>query len=92
MVQEASGKQGLDVVRGHRIGGQAQTETRRFAVGRTCAAERCTTRLSAYNPSRYCWLHEAPHPYFVRADRRKPTDDEPTIVRPEDLRQLLRGA
>ncbi len=92
MLQGSSRRATPEVVRGHRIDGRAPGETRRFAAGRTCAADRCATRLSAYNPSRYCWLHESPHPYYVRADRHRPSDGEPSVARPGDLRHLLQGA
>ncbi len=31
--------------------------SRVYAVGRVCAAPDCATRLSIYNPLRYCSLH-----------------------------------
>jgi hypothetical protein len=33
--------------------------SRAYAAGRVCAAPDCGTRLSVYNPLRYCALHAA---------------------------------
>ncbi|MEZ5126423.1 MAG: hypothetical protein R2826_09275 [Thermoleophilia bacterium] len=48
------------VLRGHRLrsASEGTTKTRTYGVGRTCIVEGCGTRLSAYNPSRTCALHE----------------------------------
>ncbi len=43
--------------------------SRTFAEGRVCAAEGCTTRLSIYNPWRFCWQHEPVHDYVSRGER-----------------------
>lgn len=32
--------------------------SRSFGKGRTCTEEGCETRLSLYNPGKYCYLHE----------------------------------
>jgi hypothetical protein len=29
---------------------------------RSCSAPGCPTRLSIYNPSEFCWLHDPIHP------------------------------
>lgn len=34
------------------------SKTRTYGAGRTCSVEGCGTRLSAYNPSRTCALHD----------------------------------
>jgi hypothetical protein len=38
---------------------------RSFGENRTCAARRCATRLSRYNPDDFCFVHRdqvPPHP------------------------------
>jgi hypothetical protein len=35
----------------------ASTQSRTYAVGRVCAEDGCSTRLSIYNESDYCSLH-----------------------------------
>jgi len=47
------------VLRGHRLHSAANgAKTRTYGAGRTCIVEGCGTRLSAYNPSRTCALHD----------------------------------
>lgn len=50
-------RDGLNVVRGERVG-RAPPPNRSYGAGRVCAAAGCTTRLSIYNPGRFCWPHE----------------------------------
>jgi hypothetical protein len=58
---------------------------RRFGQGRTCRAAGCSTRLSVYNASPFCWVHESRHDWVLRADR---TVDDGPVLR-EDFRDLL---
>lgn len=48
------------VLRGRRLHSLAEgmSKTRTYGVGRTCMVDGCGTRLSAYNPSRTCALHD----------------------------------
>ena len=48
------------VLRGRRPHSAANgaAKTRTYGVGRTCIVEGCGTRLSAYNPSRTCAVHD----------------------------------
>ncbi|HSL14662.1 MAG TPA: hypothetical protein VK962_00165 [Actinomycetota bacterium] len=43
---------------------------RTSASGRVCGYRSCGTRLSIYNRSSMCWLHESPRTYIVRGKRR----------------------
>ena len=49
-------------VRTETVGGEVYNNNdrppRRFAPGRQCAGHDCATRLSIYNASDYCSLHE----------------------------------
>jgi hypothetical protein len=49
-------RDGLNVARGERVG-RAPPPNRSYGAGRVCAAGRCATRLSIYNPGRFCWRH-----------------------------------
>lgn len=51
---------GTTVLRGRSLHSAANgaAKTRTYGVGRTCIVEGCGTRLSAYNPSRTCALHD----------------------------------
>ena len=62
----------------------------RFGEGRVCSDPCCSTLLSTYNPSPFCWQHEAPRPSLVRADRTVP-DDGPVLVALDDLTGMLEG-
>jgi hypothetical protein len=44
--------------------------SRTWASGRVCDAEGCTTKLSIYNKSPYCWQHEPIKYHLVRGKRR----------------------
>jgi hypothetical protein len=58
-------------LRGVRAEGH-RDRVRRFASGRVCEEAGCTTRLSMYNPSPWCWVHDSPRRYFpVRGRPRK---------------------
>ena len=43
-----------------------------WRAGRVCAAETCTTRLSIYNRSEFCWAHEPVHDYVMRGRKKRP--------------------
>lgn len=42
-----------------------------WARDRTCVHLGCDTRLSIYNRSSRCWVHEIPKAYVVRGRRRR---------------------
>jgi hypothetical protein len=44
---------------------------RRWSQGRGCAEEGCTTTLSIYNRSNYCWAHEPIRYYIARGRKRR---------------------
>ena len=48
---------------------------RRMNRDRLCAADDCTTKLSVYNRSDFCWIHEEPHPFVLDGVRKR--RDEP---------------
>ena len=55
----------LSVVRGFAIGGRDGQATT-FDPGRVCADPGCATRLSVYNASPTCWLHEESKQFILR--------------------------
>ena len=44
--------------------------SRLWTSGRVCEAEGCGTRLSIYNKSALCWVHEPLRYHLVRGKRR----------------------
>jgi hypothetical protein len=44
---------------------------RRWDQGRRCAQAGCTTTLSIYNRSKYCWTHEPVHYYIARGRKKR---------------------
>ena len=48
-------------------------KNRTYEAGRTCADPECSTRLSIYNRSTYCWQHE-PVRAYAGTGRRKRTE------------------
>ena len=44
---------------------------RMWGAGRVCAEEGCTTRLSIYNRSKFCWQHEPVRTYVARGKRKR---------------------
>ena len=48
---------------------------RRMAEDRSCSAADCSTKLSVYNRSQFCWVHEEPHPFVLDGVRKR--RDEP---------------
>lgn len=53
---------------------------RTWARERVCGSSGCATRLSIYNRSSMCWLHEAPRTYTARGKRRRRGDGDRSIV------------
>lgn len=45
---------------------------RTWSAGRTCAHEGCITKISIYNKSSYCWMHEPVHYYIARGRKKSP--------------------
>ena len=45
------------------------------ARGRICAVEHCATILSAYNPSRFCSLHDRQDPVRRQSARSRPVEE-----------------
>ena len=72
-------------VHGHRLREVSCSRAERVAVyarGRLCAEESCETVLSAYNPSRFCVLHERKGEPDRPRCRDKPRDaDRPLFQR-----------
>jgi hypothetical protein len=44
---------------------------RTWGPNRACAEEGCTTTLSIYNRSKFCWAHEPVHYYIARGRKKK---------------------
>jgi len=47
-----------DAIVGHPLGTGADRPSKKFGKDRTCKQEGCGTRLSLYNPGKFCSLHE----------------------------------
>lgn len=47
-------------IRSIRVGIE-RAQVQSFGSGRVCEDGECSTVLSVYNPSPYCWQHEVPH-------------------------------
>ncbi len=43
-----------------------------WSKGRACAEEGCITRISIYNRSKYCWMHEPVRYYIARGRKKSP--------------------
>jgi hypothetical protein len=43
---------------------------RLWTAGRTCTDEGCSTKLSIYNKSQFCWVHEPVKFHLARGKRR----------------------
>ncbi len=43
-----------------------------WRAGRVCAEPGCTTRLSIYNRSDSCWMHEPEHDFVMRGRKKRP--------------------
>jgi len=44
---------------------------RTWGRGRKCAEAGCSTKLSIYNRSSYCWAHEPVHYYIARGRKKR---------------------
>jgi len=44
---------------------------RTFSAGRVCAEDGCITRVSIYNRSKFCWMHEPLHYYIARGRKKR---------------------
>ena len=44
---------------------------RTYGSGRTCEEPGCSTRLSMYNRSKFCWQHEPVRTYVARGKRKR---------------------
>jgi len=42
--------------------------------GRVCQSDRCSTVLSIYNATGWCWQHEEPHAFVLQAPRKRRRD------------------
>ena len=42
--------------------------------GRVCQHEQCSTVLSIYNATGWCWQHEEPHAFVLQAPRKRRRD------------------
>jgi hypothetical protein len=62
-----------EIVRGH-LAGSGGSANHAHPQGRVCSDERCTTVLSIYNSTGWCWQHERPHPYVLQAPRKRRKD------------------
>ena len=62
-----------DIVRGRMAAGDTR-ENEVHRPGRVCQHESCSTVLSIYNASGWCWQHEQPHPYVLQAPRKRRRD------------------
>jgi hypothetical protein len=64
--------QGLPIrgIAADRLTARAKT----YAGDRTCGEEGCATRLSIYNRTDRCWVHEPPHRYVVHPGGRPRKD------------------
>jgi hypothetical protein len=47
---------------------------RTFDMGRRCAEPGCQTKLSIYNASDRCWLHEPAHAFHPKVGRTRSSD------------------
>jgi hypothetical protein len=48
----------------------ARRASRTYEDKRVCGATGCSTLLSKYNSSVFCWQHEPLHPYILRIERK----------------------
>ena len=56
--------------RGSRIQ-QLPRRNRTYPAGRSCAEPGCSTRLSIYNRTSFCWQHEPTRMYVARGRRKR---------------------
>jgi len=65
---------------------QHGSRPRRIDGERQCAEGGCDTKLSTYNRTSYCWIHEAPHPFVL--DGVRPRKDRPVPPDPMGPRRV----
>lgn len=61
--------------------------SRRYAAGRVCRADGCETRLSVYNGTNTCGIHEERRPFYQRSRSGRVVQDAPK--RPMEERDVL---
>jgi hypothetical protein len=65
-----------------------QRPTPTYPLGRVCRAKGCRTRLSVYNPTDTCAIHEERRPFLDRSRSGRKPQDAPK--RPMEERDVLR--
>ena len=66
--------------------GESKISTR-YATGRVCRFDGCDTRLSVYNGTNTCAIHEERRPYYQRSRSGRVVQDAPK--RPMEERDVL---
>jgi hypothetical protein len=66
--------------------GEGRT-SRRYATGRVCRFDGCDTRLSVYNGTSTCAIHEERRPFYQRSRSGRVVQDAPK--RPMEERDVL---
>ena len=56
------------------VAGPLRPPTPTYPPGRVCRAKGCRTRLSVYNPTDTCAIHEERRPFHQNSGRRKAKD------------------
>jgi len=62
-----------DVLKGRLAPGESRTG-RVHRAGRVCQSSGCSTVLSIYNATGWCWQHEQPHAFVLQAPRKRRRD------------------
>jgi hypothetical protein len=62
-----------DVLRGRLAPGESRVG-RVNEAGRVCQQGDCSTVLSIYNATGWCWQHEEPHAFVLQAPRKRRRD------------------
>jgi hypothetical protein len=70
------------------LAGPLRPPTQTYPPGRVCRAKGCRTRLSVYNPTDTCAIHEERRPFLQHARSGRPPQDAPR--RPMEEREVLR--
>ena len=60
----------VSAYRGARVS-ELPRANRTYPGNRVCTAEGCTTKLSIYNRSEFCWQHEPVRTYVSRGKRKR---------------------
>jgi hypothetical protein len=69
------------------LAGPLQPPRPTYRPGRVCRAKGCRTRLSVYNPTDTCAIHEERRPFHQHARSGRRAQDEP--IRPMEERDVL---